>query len=65
MKDLCVFVEFELILYNISGGKILKERSTTNAFNINTYNLVKGMYFFSIGKSLNQERVIGKLVVEH
>lgn len=57
--------EFELILYNLSGSKILVKKSNTNAFNIDTFNLKKGLYFFSIGKSLNQEKVIGKLMVQH
>jgi len=57
--------EFELILFNLSGSKLFTKRSSTNAFNLDAYNLTNGIYFFSIGKSLNQERVIGKLVVQH
>lgn len=57
--------EFELILYNLSGAKLLTKKSSSNAFDVDTYNLNNGLYFFSIGKSLNQERVIGKLIVQH
>ena len=57
--------EFELIFYNLSGTKILSKKSSTNAFNLETYSLNNGLYFFSIGKSLNQEKVIGKLMVQH
>ncbi len=57
--------EFELILFDISGNKILTQKSTTNAFNVDAFDLGNGLYFFSISKSLDQERVIGKLMVQH
>ena len=57
--------EFELILFNLSGNKIVTKKSSTNTFNIDVLDLARGLYFFSIGKSLVQERVIGKLMIQH
>lgn len=56
---------FQLELFNLSGKKILQLSSSSNAFDLNTFNLQNGLYFFSISKALNQEKVIGKLVVQH
>lgn len=57
--------EFELILYSISGTKILSRKSSSNAFNVDAFDLGNGLYFFSISKSLDQEKVIGKLMIQH
>ncbi|MDF1673146.1 MAG: T9SS type A sorting domain-containing protein [Vicingaceae bacterium] len=57
--------EFELFLFDISGNKISTQKSTNNAFNVDTFSLGDGLYFFSIGKSLNQEKVMGKLMIQH
>jgi hypothetical protein len=59
------FNDFELTLYNLSGTKVYSSTSSTNYFDINTQNLANGLYFFTIGKSLDQKKIIGKLVVQH
>lgn len=57
--------EFQLELFNLSGKKMLQLSSSSNAFDLNTFNLQNGLYFFSISKALDQKKVIGKLVVQH
>ncbi len=57
--------EFEFVLYNLSGFQISSQISTTNKFDVNTAALTKGLYFFTIIKSSTQEKLIGKLVVQH
>ena len=57
--------EFQLELFNLSGKKMMQLSSSSNVFDLNTFNLQGGLYFFSISKALDQKKVIGKLVVQH
>jgi len=57
--------EFEINLYNSLGKSLFYQTGTTNQFSLNTASLANGLYFFSIGKSLGQNKIVGKLVVQH
>ncbi len=57
--------QFELVVYDFLGAKILVKTTTNNSFELNTSNYNKGFYVFSISQAHDQQKTIGKLMVQH
>lgn len=57
--------EFELVLFNLSGLKVKTKHTISNSFELNVSDLNKGLYFFTIGKNYDEQKTIGKLMVQH
>lgn len=56
---------FNLNLYNLTGNVVLSQSTFANDFKLDVSGIPAGIYIFHITNGANQQKTVGRLVVQH